>query len=139
MSIRLVRQYRFAASHLYRRPEWTEEENLRHFGKCANLPGHGHNYRLTVTVTGDVGDLTGFVVDLAELDRIVGREVLDRVDHQHLNAAIPEFAEGRLIPSSENLVDWIRQRLATELPVGVRLVSLRVAEEDDLAAEWSAG
>lgn len=138
MAIRLIRRYRFAASHLYRRPEWSEEENLRRFGKCSNLPGHGHNYRLTVTVTGEVGPQTGFVVDLAELDRIVGREVLDQVDHHHLNLAVPEFAEGGQIPSSENLVAWIHPRLAKALPAGVRLVSVRVAEDEDLAAEWSA-
>jgi 6-pyruvoyltetrahydropterin/6-carboxytetrahydropterin synthase len=141
MKIRLERRYRFSASHLYRRPEWTEEENRRRFGKCANLPGHGHNYRLFVTVEGEVDPRTGFIVDLGALDGLVAVRVIDRLDHQHLNAALPEFGEGAGIPSSENLVRWVHERLAGEgeLPEGARLVRIRLEEDEDLAAEWLAG
>ena len=138
MKITLERRYRFSASHLYRRPEWDEAENRARFGKCANLPGHGHNYRLYVTVRGEVDSATGFVVDLGELDALVQEHVLDRLDHQHLNAALAEFGEGRSIPSSENLVDWIREQLAGRLPAGNELARLRLEEDEDLAAEWSA-
>ena len=138
MKITLERRYRFSASHLYRRPEWSEEENRARFGKCANLPGHGHNYRLFVTVRGEADPATGFVIDLGRLDALVGEHVVDRLDHQHLNAALPEFAEGRSIPSSENLVRWVREQLADRLPVDSELVKLRLEEDEDLAAEWSA-
>lgn len=133
--IRLHRRYRFSASHLYRRSEWTEEQNRRHFGKCANLPGHGHNYRLWISVSGEVDPETGFVVDLGKLDEVVARRVLDVVDHQHLNSAVPVFAERGLIPSSENLVVWIRDEVRDEL--GDTLIGVRVDEDDDLGAEWS--
>jgi 6-pyruvoyltetrahydropterin/6-carboxytetrahydropterin synthase len=135
--IRLERRYRFSASHLYRRPDWSEEENRRQFGKCANLPGHGHNYRLAVTLGGEPDSQTGFVFDLGRLDGIVQERILDLLDHQHLNAAVPEFASGAAIPSSENLAIWIRERLNPALPESVRLVRVRVEEDDDLAAEWS--
>lgn len=138
MNVRLERRYRFSASHLYRRPDWTEEENRARFGKCANLPGHGHNYRLFVTVQGEVDEKTGFVVDLGALDALVAAQVIEPLDHQHLNAAIPEFAEGRSIPSSENLVRWIHARLQDALPDGVELAKLRLEEDEDLAAEWIA-
>jgi 6-pyruvoyltetrahydropterin/6-carboxytetrahydropterin synthase len=138
MPVHLVRRYRFSASHLYYRTEWSEEENRRRFGLCANQPGHGHNYRLWVTVGGDVDPLTGFVVDLGELDALVRREVVERLDHRHLNHALAEFAAGAAIPTSENLVLWIAQRLRSTLPAGVRLVALRLAEDEDLAAEWTA-
>jgi len=134
--IRLTRRYRFSASHLYRRPEWSEEENRARFGKCANLPGHGHNYRVYVTVAGEPDAATGFVVDLAALDGVVAAEVVERLDHRHLNEAVPEFGDGREIPSSENLVRWIRGRLEGRLPAGVELVGVRVEEDEDLAAEW---
>jgi 6-pyruvoyltetrahydropterin/6-carboxytetrahydropterin synthase len=133
--IRLLRRYRFSASHLYRRPEWSEEENRRRFGKCANLPGHGHNYRLWVTVQGDPDPLTGFVVDLGWLDQTVQARVLDPLDHQHLNHAVPEFAAGKAIPSSENVLLWIRDRLVPAL-APVQLASLRLDEDEDLGAEW---
>lgn len=138
MPIRLERRYRFSASHLYRRPEWSEEENRARFGKCANLPGHGHNYRLYVTVAGEPDPETGFVVDLGALDALVAETVVERLDHQHLNAAIPEFAEGGRIPSSESLVIWIRERIEPALPERVALVKLRLEEDEDLAAEWLA-
>lgn len=136
--LRLERRYRFSASHLYRRPEWSEEENRRRFGKCANLPGHGHNYRLWVTVEGTVDPATGFIVDLGALDALVAARVIERLDHQHLNAALPEFGEGGAIPSSENLVRWILDQLASQLPPGVSLVRLRLEEDEDLAAEWDS-
>lgn len=139
MTITLERRYRFSASHLYRRPEWDETENRARFGKCANLPGHGHNYRLYVTVRGEVDPVTGFIVDLGRLDALVHEHVVERLDHQHLNAALPEFGEGGRIPSSENLVLWIHGQLACRLPEGSELAGLRLEEDEDLAAEWTAG
>lgn len=130
------RRYRFSASHLYRRPEWSDEENRRRFGKCANLPGHGHNYRLWVGVAGEVDSQTGFLTDLADLDRRVETAVLDRLDHQHLNHALTEFHEGGEIPSSEKLLGWIHRELSRALPSDVRLVHLRLEEDEDLAAAW---
>lgn len=137
MPLRLERRYRFSASHLYHRPDWSEEENRRRFGACANQPGHGHNYRLWVTVAGEVDPATGFLVDLEALDAAVHREVVSRLDHQHLNHALPEFASGEAIPSSENLITWIADRLRPALPRGVDLQGLRLAEDEDLAAEWA--
>jgi 6-pyruvoyltetrahydropterin/6-carboxytetrahydropterin synthase len=139
MPITLERRYRFSASHLYRRPEWSEAENRARFGKCANLPGHGHNYRLYVTVGGEVDPATGFVIDLGTLDATVREHVVDRLDHQHLNAAIPELGEGGEIPSSEVLVRWIQRELVDRLPSGSHLVKLRLEEDEDLAAEWTDG
>jgi 6-pyruvoyltetrahydropterin/6-carboxytetrahydropterin synthase len=138
MIVRLERRYRFSASHLYRRSDWSEEENRARFGKCSNLPGHGHNYRLFVTVQGEADPRTGFIIDLGALDGVVALRVLERLDHQHLNSAIPEFQEGRDIPSSENLVGWIHRQLQEVLPSGAELVRLRLEEDEDLAAEWQA-
>ena len=74
--LRVERRYRFSTAHLYRRADWSDEENLRRFGKCAYEPGHGHNYRLWVAVSGEVDAATGFLVDLGELDAVVDREVV---------------------------------------------------------------
>ena len=136
MPIRLERRYRFSASHLYRRPDWSEAENRARFGKCAQLPGHGHNYRLYLTVEGEVDPRTGFLVDLAALDSLVAERVVDVLDHQHLNAALADFGPGAAIPTGENLVDWVRGRLEGRLPGGARLARIRLEEDEDLAAEW---
>lgn len=136
MPIHLERRYRFSSSHLYRRPDWSEEENRRRFGKCSNLPGHGHNYRLFVTLAGEPDPETGFLVDLGALDGLVADEVVEPLDHHHLNEAVEEFGPGGSIPSSENLVEWIARRLVDRIPGGARLAKLRLEEDEDLAAEW---
>ena len=102
------------------------------------MPGHGHNYRLFVTVSGEIDAESGFLIDLGRLDALVQEHVVERLDHQHLNVALPEFVEGGTIPSSENLVRWIHDELAGRLPAGNRLEKLRLEEDEDLAAEWSA-
>lgn len=136
MTVTLERTFRFSAAHRYHRPDWSEEENLRRFGKCSYSPGHGHNYRLTVAIAGEVSEATGFVVDLGELDALVRIAVIEPLDHRHINEALSEFAPGRRVPTSENLTLWIRDRLRESLPTRLRLRSVRLAEDDDLAAVW---
>ena len=138
MPIRLERRYRFSASHLYQRPEWSPEENRARFGKCAQEPGHGHNYRLYLTLEGEIDPQTGFVADLGELDALVQARVIEPLDHRHLNSAVAEFGPGAAVPTSENLALWIRDRLAGDLPRGAQLARVRVEEDEDLAAEWEA-
>ena len=134
---RLTRRVRFAAAHRYDRPEWSAEENRRIFGACNNPVGHGHNYVLDVTVTAPIDGDTGFSVDLPALDAVLQREVVSRLDHQHLNHAVPEFAAGRLIPTSENILAWLWPRIAGGLPGGVRLHRLRLHEDIDLWVDYS--
>ncbi|MEO7794491.1 MAG: 6-carboxytetrahydropterin synthase [Thermoanaerobaculia bacterium] len=133
----LERIYTFSASHRYFRPEWTEAKNREVFGRCANSPAHGHNYRLTVEVSGPVDRETGFAVNLPALDELVRVTVVRRLDHAHINDAIPEFAPGREIPTTENLVLWIAAELTAGLPAASRLERVRLAEDDRLASTWS--
>lgn len=125
----LTRVVRFSAAHRYHRPEWTEEKNREVFGPCSNPHGHGHNYVLEVTVAGEPDPETGFCVDLAALDRVLGEEVVEVLDHQHINHAVPEFGEGKRVPTTENLVLWMWERL--EGKVG-GLWRLRLREEEGL-------
>ena len=100
MKAHLTRRYWFAASHRLPSEKLTEDENRSVYGKCNNPYGHGHNYALEVTVSGQVASNTGMVCDLAEIDRVVRHEVFERFDHQNLNC-VPEFHE--LVPTTENL------------------------------------
>ena len=131
--IYLTRKCEFSASHFYHNPEWTEAENRRVFGKCANLNGHGHNYTLEITVKGDIDPLTGFVVDLKELKDVLNREVVDAMDHRHLNKEVPEFASK--VPTTENIAVAIWQRLAEKLRVA-RLHRVRLYEMPDLFVDF---
>lgn len=137
MPASLTRRIRFAAAHRYSRPDWSEERNLEVFGPCANPSYHGHSYVCDVTVSGPVDDETGFVVDLGLLDAVLREEVHDRFDHRNINTDVPEFGEGRLIPTGENLARFIFQRVQQRLGESGRLTSVRVAEDESLSVTWS--
>ena len=132
-TVYLTRKAEFSASHFYHNPKFTPEENRRIFGKCNNPHGHGHNYTLEVTVEGPVDERSGFVMDLKQLKDIMNREVIDVLDHRHLNYEVPEFKEQ--IPTTENLAIAIWRRLEGKLDGGARLHRVRVYENDDLFAE----
>jgi len=131
--IYLTRKCEFSASHYYHNPDFTLEENQRVFGKCANLNGHGHNYTLEVTVKGDVDPTTGFVVDLKRLKDLLSDEVVEAMDHRHLNKEVPEFAAK--IPTTENLAIAIWERLSSKLRVA-QLHRVRVYEMQDLFVDY---
>src|SRR5208282_5760970 len=98
----LTRCYEFCASHRLHSGAMSAEDNQTIYGKCNNPWGHGHNYRLEVTVAGPVSTATGMVVNIADLDRIVKAEILDPFDHKNLNLDVECFRER--VPTSENLL-----------------------------------
>lgn len=131
--ILLTRKAEFSSSHYYWNPAWTDEENRRVFGKCANRNGHGHNYTLEVTVAGEIDAKTGFVVDLKELKDVMDREVVSVYDHRHLNLEAPEFATAQ--PTTENIAIAVWNRLDGKIK-GARLHRVRVYELPDLFADY---
>ena len=131
--IYLTRKIEFSASHLYHNPAFSPEENRRVFGKCNNPHGHGHNYVVEVTVAGEVDERTGFVIDLKWLKDLVNREVIDPLDHRHLNKEIPEFKT--LIPTTENLAVVIWNRLSAKIHPA-KLHRVRVYETPDLFSDF---
>lgn len=135
----LTRRVTFSAAHRYWRDDWPEAQNREVFGACANPHGHGHNYALEATVEGQVDAETGFVIDLAALDRVLRDAILVPLDHQHVNHAVPAFGAGGLVPSTENLAAWAWTRIARELPAGVRLHRVRLRENADLYVDFFGG
>jgi len=133
----LTRRISFSAAHRYSRPEWSEEKNASTFGACAWPNFHGHSYVCDVTVSGPIDDKTGFIVDLAVLDRILKSEVTDRFDHRNINLDVPEFADGKLVPTGENLARYIFERVDEELPKPSRVVRVTVGEDASLSTTYS--
>lgn len=129
----LTRKCEFSASHVYHNPDFTPEENRRIFGKCNNPNGHGHNYTLEVTVEGKVDGDSGFVIDLKELKDILNREIIDVLDHRHLNKEVPEFATE--IPTTENIAIWAWRRLDGKLK-SAKLHRVRLYEHQDLFVDY---
>ncbi len=133
----LTRRVSFAAAHRYRRPEWSDEKNETVFGPCSRPHYHGHSYVCDVTVEGVIDSTTGFAVDLAKLDDILKEEVSDRFDHRNINVEVPEFADGVLVPTGENLARFIFDKVAARLPEGNSVKSVTVAEDSTLSATYS--
>jgi 6-pyruvoyltetrahydropterin/6-carboxytetrahydropterin synthase len=133
----LTRAVEFPAGHRYVRPDWSEAENEARFGKCYRAPGHGHNYRVEVTVCGEPNPATGMIIDLIELDRILGETVVEPMDHAFLND-LPEF-HGGMVPTTENLTCVVWDRVAERLPGHVALSKVVVREDRDLWSERTAG
>lgn len=134
----LIRRVRFAAAHRYRKPEWSDEKNLEVFGLCARPNYHGHTYTCAVTVEGPIDDTTGMVIDLAILDRVLEIEVVQRFDHRNINLDVPEFGEGQLIPTGENLARFIFDRVQSALG-SVRLRTVQIDEDETLSAVVTYG
>ena len=108
------------------------------FGSWATPSFHGHEYVCDVTVTGAVDSVTGMLVDLGRLDRILQTEVHDRFDHRKINVDVPEFADGLLVPTCENLSRFIAGCVQRALGRDVRVTSVRVSEDDTISATHQA-
>lgn len=134
---RVTRRLHFSAAHRLAREEWSPAENRRVFGLCANPNWHGHNYELDVTVEGEIDAETGYVLDLKALKSLVDEHVVQDVDHRNLNLDV-EWLAG-VIPTTENLVVAIWERLEPRLPEEVELVRLVLWETPRNRVEYTGG
>jgi len=129
----ITRRETFAAAHRLFKPELSDEENLKLFGKCSNPNWHGHNYTLEVIVAGEVDADTGFVMDLKDLKEIVRKNVISKVDHKNLNLDT-DFMKGK-IPTSENIVIAIWNELEDKITKG-KLFSVKLYETENNYFEY---
>lgn len=132
MPVLVTRRETFNAGHRLYNPDFTDERNWEVFGKCSNPSGHGHNYVLEVTVTGEVDPQTGYVMDLGELSEVIQKRIIDDVDHRNLNVDV-EWLRGR-IPTAETMASAFWERLNSHLPPGA-LHSVVVRETEKNWAE----
>ena len=130
----LTRIEKFNAAHKLWVKEWTEEENKTVFGKCSNKNWHGHNYTLHVTVKGKPDPVTGFIVDVKQLSKVIKDEVIEYLDHCNLNLDVPFINDG-MMPTTENLCIVIWKQLEAALP-NVQLHRIKLFETDTIYAEY---
>ena len=129
----VTRKAEFSASHRLYNPDWPDAKNEETFGKCNNPNGHGHNYSVEVTVKGDPPSETGMVIDLKKLGDIIERELIDKVDHKHMNQDV-DFMTG-IIPTAENMAIAFWQILKPRIVEGT-LVSIRLYESTNNFVEY---
>jgi 6-pyruvoyltetrahydropterin/6-carboxytetrahydropterin synthase len=131
----LTRRVSFTTTHRYWRQDWSAVRNEQTFGG-ATVP-HAHDYACDVTVRGKIDAETGMLIDLGMLDRTLDREVRERFHGKSISVQVPEFAEGKLIPTCENLARFIFERLAASLAGSATLASVIVREDETISAEFT--
>ena len=121
--ISVTRKSHFNAAHRLNNPKWSEEKNEEFFGLCNNKNYHGHNYELDVTVSGEIDEESGYLVDMKELSDIIESEIESRFDHKNLNLDTEEFRE--LNPTAENIaiVSWniLRKKIPKKFQLSIKL------------------
>jgi 6-pyruvoyltetrahydropterin/6-carboxytetrahydropterin synthase len=95
--MRLDVEFYFAAAHRLPRYE----------GPCFRM--HGHNYKMFVSVEGEVDPKPGMIFDFGVLKQVVQEHVMSRVDHRNLNDVLDN-------PTAENIARWVWETLAPHLP-----------------------
>ena len=99
--------------------------NLSDEHPCTNI--HGHSFKITITVSGDINETTGFVIDFGDVDTAF-KPIFQMIDHSYLNDI-----EGLENPSSENMCRWIWIRLAPTLP---GLSQIEIKETDSTGCTY---
>ena len=136
--IYITRKERFNAAHKLFRQEWTDDKNMEVFGKCSNPNWHGHNYELYITVKGEPDPITGFVIDLKILSKIIREKVIDKLDHKNVNLDV-DFMKGRMA-STEVLAMAIWEQISGPVNAeGCKLHSLKLFETENNFVEYFGG
>ena len=141
-SLTLTRRITFSAAHRYGRPEWSDAVNAAAFGGTSLRDVHDHLYVCDVTVGGTVDESTGMLVDLRVLDSVLQTEVVDRFNGRTLNRDISQFADGKQIPTGENLARLIaalvQGALEEQGDLRIAVTTVTVAEDPTLSVTWRA-
>ena len=131
----VTRRERFSAAHRMYRKDWSDEENLRVFGKCSNPNWHGHNYVLFVTVKGNISEEHGFVININIIKQIIKEKVIDKVDHKNLNLDV-SFMQGK-ITTTENIAIAIWDELKPAIEKeGAILHCVKIDETENNSIEY---
>ena len=134
----ITRREHFNAAHRLFRSDYSDEQNLQVFGKCSNPNWHGHNYTLFVTVSGEVDDATGFLVNLKDLSVIIDENVIEKLDHRNINLEV-DFMKGKLA-STENLAIGIWNEVVSPIKaLGATLHCIKLYETENNFVEYFGG
>tara|TARA_B100001142_G_scaffold330398_1_gene399262 strand:+ start:13289 stop:13705 length:417 start_codon:yes stop_codon:yes gene_type:complete len=128
----ITRRERFSASHKLYNDELQDHENEKLFGKCFNL--HGHNYELFVTVTGKINPISGFIIDLKNLKKVIHERIINKIDHNDINNV--DFMKNK-ISTTENLCIGIWNELENPIEIlGGKLHKIKLNETENNSFEY---
>jgi 6-pyruvoyltetrahydropterin/6-carboxytetrahydropterin synthase len=125
--------FQFSSGHVLWRDDWDEDMNIKVFDKCSRA--HGHNYSLTVAISGDVDGETGMIMNYYQLTDIINDRIIDLWDHRVLNDLQP--FSGGVLPTAENMVLVVLDRMKEEFNQTMwHPTRIHVKETDKTYAEW---
>ena len=130
-NVLISKKFEFSASHRYYKDDWSQEKNNEIFGICTSPYGHGHNYELHVTISGNIDDDTGMIINLSDLKKHVNK-VVNLFDHKYLNLDTPYFKDK--IPTTENIANVMFELIENEInrKGNFTLHKIRLYEKKDL-------
>lgn len=128
--VELSRVESFCAAHRLHSIHLSDDENVAVFGKCNNAHGHGHNYKVTVTLRGPIDANTGMLINLTVLADVL-KPILASVDHKHLDLDVAYFRINRIVSTAENIAVFFWRALKRSSPDVARLLhAVRIDETD---------
>ena len=104
-------KFEFAATHKLWNKEFTDEQNRKIFGKCANPTGHGHNYVIEVTLKMPASSNE---FSIGDFEQIVDDELINLIDHKNLNLDIDYFTD--VTATVENIAVFAWKKLVEKFP-----------------------
>nr|XP_033784630.1 6-pyruvoyl tetrahydrobiopterin synthase [Geotrypetes seraphini] len=125
--IRISKSVTVSASHRLHSKSLSDEENKKLYGKCNNPNGHGHNYKVVVTLQGKVDPITGMVMNLTDLKQYMEKAIMEPLDHKNLDKDVPYFAN--VVSTVENVAVFVWKSLQKYLPPGL-LYKVKIDETD---------
>ena len=131
----ITRKVEFSASHTCWNPALDPAANEAVYGSEANPNGHGHNYRLEVTLEGEPDPIGGDAYEALRDKQVLEQAIVMPMDHRHLNREVPPF--DKVVPTAENLAVEIWRRLQPRFEgTPARLKLVRLFETEDLYVEY---
>jgi len=124
----LTRRETFSACHRLHSDQLNSQENIDIFGKCNNPNGHGHNYVVEVTIKGSVDPITGMVMNIHDMKKIINKTVMQTLDHKHLDKDVPYFEN--VVSTTENVAIYIFNAIKSELPNEIILHEIKIWETE---------
>ncbi len=128
----LTRRERFNAAHKLWVKDWSEARNQEVFGRCAN--SNWHNFEMFVTVKGMPDPVTGFIMDVKKLGKLIREKIIDKVDHRNLNLDVP-FIPGDVQPTIKNIVMLFWKELEPHI-TGCQLHCIKLIETENIFVEY---
>ncbi|XP_060558460.1 6-pyruvoyl tetrahydrobiopterin synthase-like [Ruditapes philippinarum] len=117
----------FSACHRLNNNNLSDEDNQATFGKCNNPKGHGHNYKVEVTLRGPVDPVTGMVINLTDLKAYMEKAFMSTLDHKNLDLDVDYFKDK--VSTAENIAVYIWERMDEQLTPGL-LYEVKVHETE---------